>query len=103
MMAAIKDVEFHVAQFNNQSIPIIQYARENNLDYECFRQKLRRVRNASKKASKLDNNSSRFLPVQIKDSETPLIEIKVNDVSALVSENFNPSHLKNLISILKEC
>ncbi len=29
--------------------------------------------------------------------------LKVNDVSVLVTETFNPSHLKNLISILKEC
>lgn len=118
-MSKVENLEYHLKQFSKKSIPIVQYARENNLDYEHFRQQLRRYRNALKEKRLYKSSPDKFLPVLIKDKDKgsgsgngkdkdkdkyiSSLEIKINGASVIVDDKFCTDHLKKIITVLKGC
>ena len=101
-MPTKKEWSRHLRRFFKSNLSMTVYARENNLPYESFRLKVSKAKACDNKSASSENETD-FLPVQIKEPSCSNLEIKVNDVSIIVNDNFDAMHLQKLISILREC
>ena len=101
-MPTKKEWSRHLMCFFKSNLSMKAYTRENDLPYETFRRKVSNAKACENELTSCENETD-FLPVQIKEPSCSSLEIKVNDVSVIINDNFDVMHLKKIVLILREC
>jgi hypothetical protein len=101
-MLTKKEWSKHLRRIFKSNLSIRAYTRENDISYETFRLRILKAKACKNESSSCEIKTD-FIPVQIKEPSCSSLEIKVNEVSIIVKDNFNTTQLQKIISILREC